>query len=83
MKKETFRSKKVIKRLNNEIVAVKIYKENNKYSKYFNSKFTPTTFFITPNGKNIIRPILGYVNVEYFLSYLDDVKRRKAKYNLK
>ncbi|BCD62115.1 hypothetical protein NitYY0826_C0985 [Nitratiruptor sp. YY08-26] len=79
---ETLHNKKVSSRINNEVIAVKIWKERNDYPASFRAKYTPTTFFITPTQKQIIRPILGYVNVTYFLSYLDDVKRRKKRYKL-
>lgn len=75
----TLRDAKVVKRLRN-VVAVRVYKEDSNFPKSIHSPYTPTTFFLTPKLSNIIRPVLGYQNVEYFLSYLDDVERRKVRY---
>jgi len=75
----TLRDANVVKRLRN-VVAVRVYKEDGDFPKSIASAYTPTTFFLTPKLHNIIRPVLGYQNVEYFLSYLDDVERRKERF---
>ena len=79
MLSSTLRNPKVVQRLYS-VVAVRVYKEEGNFPKKIASKYTPTTFFLSPSLHNIIRPLLGYQNVEYFLSYLDDVDRKKGHY---
>ena len=75
----TLKDPKVVRRLK-DMVAVRVFKEDGNFPKQIFSKYTPTTFFLSADLKNIIRPVLGYQNSEYFLSYLDDVERRKGRY---
>ena len=75
----TLKDPKVLQRLN-DLVAVRVFKEDGDFPKRIYSKYTPTTFFFAPDLQNIIRPVLGYQNSEYFLSYLDDVDRRKSHF---
>ncbi len=75
----TFKDPKVIGRVNSLFVPVRIYKEAKNYPAKIHSKYTPTTFFLTPDLQPIIRPVLGYWNSEAFLSYIDDVQRKVLK----
>ncbi|BAF70841.1 conserved hypothetical protein [Nitratiruptor sp. SB155-2] len=79
MLETTFKDPSIIKRMQ-DIVAVRVFKEEKNFPSWIQSKYTPTIFFLTPDGKEIIRPILGYQNSEYFHSYLDDVQRRKKRF---
>lgn len=38
----------------------------------------PSIFFVTPE-KEVIESVVGYFNVEDFLSYISDVEKKKAK----
>jgi len=76
MLKSTFKNKKVVDKINSMFVSVKIFKDKKDYPSFIYSKLTPTTFFILPEGKNIIRPVLGYWDVESFLSYIEDAERK-------
>lgn len=72
----TLENEKVVKTVNQLFVPVKVFKEENNYPSFIYSKYTPTTFFLTIDGKNIIRPVQGYWDSESFLSFIDDVKRK-------
>ena len=75
----TLKNSEVIKRINKNFISVKVLKEKNDYPDFIYSKYTPTTFFLTVDGKNIIRPVVGYWDTESFLSFLDDVKKALKK----
>jgi len=75
MKGRTLSDDTVEKRLENFVV-VKVMKENgNAMAKLPPVQGAPTIFFMKED-KAIIEEIIGYFNVEDFISYIDDVEKK-------
>ena len=74
-KYRTLQDEVVEKRLEKFIV-VKVMRENpSAMSQLPNTKGVPTTFFMKPN-KEVVEEVLGFFNVEDFISYINDVERK-------
>lgn len=75
MKHRTLTDETVEKRLEKYIV-VKVMKEDpHAMAKFPPIQGVPTIFFIKED-KAIIEEVIGYFNVEDFLSYIDDVEKK-------
>lgn len=75
MKHRTLSDVSVEKRLE-EFVVVKVMRENGKAMSLLPKvEGIPTIFFIREN-KAVLQEIVGYFNVEDFLSYIDDVEKK-------
>ena len=74
LKYRTLQDEAVEKRLE-KFVVVKVMREDpSAMSGLPEVKGVPTVFFMKPN-KAVIEEILGYVNVEDFISYINDVEK--------
>ena len=60
----------VKKRIQKEFVAVLLNRDKSVYPKYYQTKYTPTTYFIDANTEEEIWSQVGYT--KYFLEVLDD-----------
>ncbi len=69
----TLRDERVIKRLEKDYVSVHVTRDVDDYPEDLKVRGVPSTFFLDVNGKPIIKKVLGYWNVEDYLSFLDDV----------
>ncbi len=75
MKGRTLTDDAVEKRLQN-YVAVKVFREDSTaMAKLPAVQGVPTIFFMR-SDKTIIQEVMGYFNVEDFLSYIDDVEKK-------
>ncbi len=82
LKLETLSDEVIIDRLNDNFVTLEVTRGQKTYPyRHLRARVVPTIYFLTKNGKPIIRPVRGYWGVENFNSYLDDVKRRLSKIN--
>jgi len=78
MKNRTLSNKNVDRRLKSYI-AVKVYRGDEKAIEELPAIYgVPTIFFMTPN-KEILESVVGYFNVEDFMSYIDDVEKKIKK----
>ena len=75
LKYRTLQDEAVEKRLE-KFVVVKVMREDpSAMSQLPNVKGVPTTFFMKPN-KDVVEEVLGFFNVEDFISYINDVERK-------
>ncbi len=75
MKHRTLSDESVDKRLQTYI-AVKVFRENKEDMKDLPEiQGVPTIFFMTEE-KKILESVIGYYNVEDFISYLNDVEKK-------
>jgi len=70
---ETLVDKSVIKRLNSDYVSLHVTRGKDEYPSFLQAPGVPTTYFLDADGKPIIKRVMGYWNVEDYLSFLDDV----------
>jgi thioredoxin-related protein len=77
LKYRTLSNAKVINTLNDKFISVEITRNVDDYPKReLRARAVPTTYFLTPNGKKIMkRPVIGYWNVTNYLSHLNVVDR--------
>ncbi len=79
---ETLADPAVENYINRRFVAFLVDREKGKYPSYIKAKYVPTTFYITPDEKMIIKPVEGYWNATDYMSDLRLVlrvfKKRRA-----
>jgi len=75
MKGRTLSDDKVEKRLEKFVVVKVMREDGNAMAKLPPVEGVPTIFFMKSN-KAIIEEIIGYFNVEDFISYIDDVEKK-------
>jgi len=79
MKQRTLNDGRVQKRLKHFVTVQVMRDDKVEMSQLPKIDGVPTIFFLDPNGK-VIQELLGYMNVENFLSYIPDIeKSRSAK----
>jgi thioredoxin-related protein len=78
MKKNTLSDNNVKKRLKDFIV-VKVMREDENKMKYLPKVDGVPTIFFMKNSKELIEDVIGYFNVEDFISYISDVEKKVAK----
>jgi uncharacterized protein YyaL (SSP411 family) len=69
----TLTDERVAERVNREFVAVHVTRDKDDYPEHLTAQRVPTSYFLTPEGE-VIHEMMGYWNVEDYLSILDDVK---------
>ncbi len=79
LESQTLTDEKVISRLNRDYVAVHFTRDVDEYPRYLSAPGVPSTYFLDRAGKPIIKRVMGYWNVEDYLSYLDDVDYKLGK----
>jgi len=75
MKGRTLSDNKVEKRLEKFVVVKVMREDGNAMAKLPPVEGVPTIFFMKSN-KAIIEEVIGYFNVEDFISYIDDVEKK-------
>ena len=75
----TLKDESVVSRLEKDYVSVHVTRDVDEYPCHLKVKGVPTTFFLDVSGKPIIKKVIGYWNVEDYLSYLDDVEYKLGK----
>ncbi len=79
LESQTLTDARVTKRLNRDYISVHLTRDEDEYPRYLNTKGVPTTYFLNRAGQPIIKRVMGYWNVEDYLSYLDDVDYKLGK----
>ncbi len=69
----TLQDEGVINRLEKDYISVHVTRGKDDYPSHLKASGVPTTFFLDVNGQPIIKKVVGYWNVEDYLSFLDDV----------
>ncbi|MCF6243407.1 MAG: thioredoxin family protein [Sulfurovum sp.] len=78
MKGRTLSDENVEKKLKNFVI-LKVMRENDKEMKQLPAvRGVPTIFFMKEN-KEILEDIVGYFNVQDFMSYIGDVEKKVAQ----
>ncbi len=72
---ETLADPAVENYINRRFVAFLVDREKGKYPSYIKAKYVPTTFYITPDEKMIIKPVEGYWDAADYMSDLRLVVR--------
>ena len=75
MKGRTLSDDVVEKRLKKFVIVKVMREDTNVMAKLPSVKGVPTIFFMKEN-KEVLEEIIGYFNVEDFISYIDDVEKR-------
>ena len=75
MKHRTLSDESVEKRLEKYVVVKVMREDGNAMSVLPPVQGVPTIFFMKEN-KSVVEEIIGYFNVEDFLSYIDDVEKK-------
>ena len=75
MKGRTLTDDAVEKRLKNYVVVKVMREDGNAMAKLPPVQGVPTIFFMKPD-KTIIQEVMGYFNVEDFISYINDVEKK-------
>ncbi|MEA3521432.1 MAG: DUF255 domain-containing protein, partial [Campylobacterota bacterium] len=78
MEKTTLLDNMIIKRLEDNFIAVELLRGIDTYPDSFQAKMVPKHYFLTPKEKKIYA-LPGYWSVEDFSSILDDVVRKYQK----
>lgn len=66
----------LIKKIEKDYIILHVTRDVDDIPQKFKAKRVPKHYFLTNKGK-IIYSFLGYWNVEDFISFVDDVKKRK------
>jgi len=84
LKRKTLSKDSIINKLNSNFISVEVTRKRDDYPyKTLRARAVPTTYFLTPEGKTIMRPVIGYWNPSNYLSYLKDVDRRVKRLSSK
>ncbi|WP_456451379.1 thioredoxin family protein, partial [Hydrogenimonas sp.] len=60
LENRTLQNPEVAAFVNRHFVPVIVYREEGGFPDFIRSSMVPTTFFVTPEEKNIIKPVPGY-----------------------
>ncbi|WP_457597707.1 thioredoxin family protein [Hydrogenimonas sp.] len=71
LENRTLQNPEVSAYVQKHFVPVLLYREDRNFPDTIRSSMVPTTFFLTPEGKNIIKPVVGYWEP---MDYLTDLK---------
>jgi protein disulfide-isomerase len=76
-KNTTLSDDEVVARLNAKFITVELTKgESNYPQNILKVRAVPTIYFIDSDGDPIMKPVVGYWDIENFQSYLDDAERK-------
>jgi len=71
----TFKDEKVIKALNKDFISIISYSDEGDYMpREYWRPGTPALWFLKPDGEPMFQPVMGAIDVEYFLQALATVK---------
>lgn len=73
LESETLTDEGVIERMNKDYIVVHVTRGEDSYPDSLEAPGVPATYFLNSDGKPIIRKVMGYWNVEDYISFLDDV----------
>jgi thioredoxin-related protein len=80
MKRKTLGNEEVIGRLNSNFVTVEVTRRVDDYPyKELRARAVPTIYFLSAEGKPLMRPVIGYWNVENFLSYINRAEKQAMR----
>ncbi len=82
LKEKTLQNPEVENYINRRYVPLMLNRERDEYPSFIKAKYVPTTFYIDPDGKLLIDPVVGYWEADEYMSDLRLVlrvfKRRKS-----
>ncbi|BBG66328.1 hypothetical protein NNO_1625 [Hydrogenimonas sp.] len=71
LESETLANPDVENFINRRFVPILVDRERDSYPDFIKSKYVPTTFFLTPGGEMLIKPVPGYWDP---YDYMSDLK---------
>jgi uncharacterized protein YyaL (SSP411 family) len=71
LENRTLQNPEVSAYVNRHFVPVLIYREDGGFPDFIRSPLVPTTFFLTPDEKNLVKPVMGYWEP---MDYMTDLK---------
>ncbi|MEF3192041.1 MAG: thioredoxin family protein [Campylobacterales bacterium] len=77
LKRETLKHPRIMAKIASGFIATEIDRDEDSYPKQLHTKLVPTTFFLSNSATPLIRPVIGYWDVENFESYVDDALKAK------
>ena len=77
LENRTLQNPKIVNYVNNFFVPVIVYRGEGDYPEFIRSSMIPTTFFLTPNEKMIMKPSVGYWEP---IDYMSDLTLAIKKY---
>ncbi len=82
LENRTLQNPEIVAYVNKYFVPVLIYREDGNFPDFISSSLVPTTFFLTPDEKNIVKPAMGYWDPDDYMSDLtlaiDKFKKHRA-----
>jgi thioredoxin-related protein len=81
MKKKTLSNDAIIDRLNENFVTVEVTRRKDDYPhKELRARAVPTIYFLSADGEKLMRrPVIGYWNVENFMSYINKAEKNAMR----
>ncbi len=76
----TLEDDSIADRINAKYISVNVTRDIDSYPPCLKAKMVPKSFFIFPDGKLIIRGVIGYWSVEDYHSIIDDVEKAIKKH---
>ncbi|PHR58106.1 MAG: thioredoxin [Arcobacter sp.] len=73
LESETLTDEGIIKRMNKDYISVHVTRGEDNYPAALVAPGVPATYFLDSEGKPIIKKVMGYWNIEDYISFLDDV----------
>ena len=77
LENRTLQNPEIVEYVNRHFIPVLLYREDRNFPDFIHSSMVPTTFFLTPDGKNIIKPAVGYWEPT---DYMSDLKLVVGKF---
>jgi len=77
LENRTLENPEVAAYVRKHFVPVIVYREEGNFPDTITSAVVPTTFFLTPEGKNIVKPVVGYWEP---MEYMTDLKEATARF---
>jgi len=79
LESQTLSDAEVYTRLNKNYISVHLTRGEDEYPRFLEAPGVPTTYFLNHNARPLIKRVMGYWNVEDYLSFLDDVDYKTGK----
>ena len=76
LENRTLENEEVSAFVNSYFVPVLVFREDGGFPSFIHARMVPTTFFLTPEEKMIIRPVTGYWEPEDYMSDLKMAAKR-------
>jgi len=76
----TLENDEVVDRIHSKFVPVHLTRNQDEYPGNLMAKMVPVSYFLSSDGRPIMRGVMGYWSAEDYLSIMDDVERSIRKH---